>query len=223
MTVLFGTVGFTPAKFLGAIKTLPRISRVVFYTAHTDRAKDRARSEKAVAEVKQVLDGLGIPHEHVKLNDPFDFGAFLTQILGNLRKAGPEEKVFNLTGGTKPMAIAATVACMVLGIPAHYVPEEQELAQGIELPIFRIRYSKVLTPKTYRVLGVIRETSPASLADLAGRLGIEQSTLSGHLRKLEESGAIRLVAVPGKGQLRRPEVTEAGSLLIAAERLAGIG
>lgn len=222
MTVLLGTLGFTPAKFLGVIKTLPKITRVVFYTAHTDRARDRARSEKAVAEVRRVLTNLGVAHEHVKLSDPFDFAAFLTRFLGDIKKTGSEDQVFNLTGGTKPMAIAATVACMILGVPAYYVPEEQELAQGIELPIFRIRYSKVLTAKAYRVLEVIRETEPASLGDLAHRLGIEQSTLSGHLRRLEESAAIRLVAVPGKGQLRRPELTEAGSLLLAAELLAGV-
>jgi len=222
MTVLLGTLGFTPAKFLGAIKTLPQITRVVFYTAHTNDAEDRARSEKAVAEVNRALTSLGIPHEHVKLGDPFDFGAFLVRFLEDIRKAGSGDKVFNLTGGTKPMAIAATVACMVLGVPAYYVPEEHELAQGIELPIFRIQYSSVLTAKEYRVLKVIREMEPNSLGDLSDRLGIEQSTLSGHLRKLEKSAAVRLVAVPGKGQLRRPELTEAGSLLLAVERLAGV-
>jgi DNA-binding transcriptional ArsR family regulator len=222
MTVLLGTLGFTPAKFLGVIKTIPDITRVVFYTAHTDQAKDRARSEKAVAEVDRALTNFGITHEHVKLSDPFDFGAFLTRFLEDIKKAGPGKKVFNLTGGTKPMAIAATLACIMLGVPAYYVPEEHELAPGIELPIFRIRYSTVLTPKAYRVLEAIHGREPDSLGDLADRLGIEQSTLSGHLRKLEECAAIRLVAVPGKGQLRRPELTEAGSLLLAAERLAGV-
>lgn len=222
MTVLLGTLGFTPAKFLGVIKTIPDITRVVFYTAHTDQAKDRARSEKAVAEVDRALTNFGIAHEHVKLSDPFDFAAFLTRFLEDIKKTGSEAKVFNLTGGTKPMAIAATVACIMLGVPAYYVPEEHELAPGIELPIFRIPYSKVLTPKAYRVLEAIHEKKPDSLRDLADRLGIEQSTLSGHLRKLEESAAVRLVAVPGKGQLRRPELTQAGTLLLAAERAAGI-
>jgi CRISPR locus-related DNA-binding protein len=222
MTVLLGTLGFTPAKFLGAIKTLPDITRVVFYTAHTDQAKDRARSEKAVAEVNRALTNFGIAHEHVKLSDPFNFGAFLTRFLEDIKKAGPEDKVFNLTGGTKPMAIAATVACIMLGIPAYYVPEEHELAPSIELPIFRIRYSTILTPKAYRILETIYEKNPDSLKDLADHLGIEQSTLSGHLRKLEESAAVRLTAVPGKGQLRKPELTQAGTLLLAAERAAGI-
>ncbi len=221
-TVLLGTLGFTPAKFLGAIKTIPNITRVVFYTAHTDQSKDRLRSDKAVAEVTRALTNFGITHEHVELSNPFDFGGFLSRFLNDIKKAGSEDKVFNLTGGTKPMAIAATVACMMLGVPAYYVPEEHELAPGIELPIFRIRYSTLVTAKAYKVLEAIHETEPTSLGDLAHRLGIKQSTLSGHLRKLEEFGAVRLVAVPGKGQLRRPELTEAGTLLLAAERSAGI-
>ncbi len=215
-------MGFTPAKFLGAIKTIPNITRVVFYTAHTDQAADRARSEKTVAEVTRALTNFGIAHEHVKLPNPFDFGAFLTRFLDDIKRAGSEDKVFNLTGGTKPMAIAATVACMMLGVPVYYVPEEHELAPGIELPIFRIRYSTVVTAKAYKVLEAIHGAEPASLGDLADLLGIEQSTLSGHLRRLEEFGAVRLVAVPGKGQLRRPELTQAGTLLLAAERSAGI-
>src|SRR2546430_4324468 len=93
MTVLLGTLGFTPAKFLGAIKTLPSVTRVVFYTAHTNRAQDRARSEKAVTEVRQALTHLGIAHEHVRLSDPFDFGAFLTRFLEDIKKAGKEDKV----------------------------------------------------------------------------------------------------------------------------------
>jgi len=222
MTVLFGTLGFSPEKFLGAIKTLSGITRVVFYTAHTGRAEDRARSQKAVAKVKQTLASLSIPHRHVSLDDPFDFAAFLRHFLEDIEKTRSEEAVFNLTGGTKPMAVAATVACMVLGVPAYYFPEEQDLAQAIELPIFRIRYSNVLTARAHKVLAEIRDTKPASLGDLANRLGIQQPTLSGHLRKLEKAGAVRLVAIAGKGQLRRPELTEAGSLLLATERLAGI-
>ncbi len=222
MTVLIGTLGFTPAKFLGAIKTIPNITRVVFYTAHTGEAEDRIRSEKAVSEVKRALANFGIAHEHVKLDNPFDFGAFLTRFLDDIRKAGSEDKIFNLTGGTKPMAIAATIACMMLGVPAYYVPEEHELAPGIELPIFRIRYSTVLTPKAYKVLEAIHDIRPPSLGSLADQLGIEQSTLSGHLRKLEEIGAIRLVSVSGRGQLRRPELTQAGTLFLAVEHAAGI-
>lgn len=222
MTVLLGTLGFTPGKFLGAIKTLSGITRVVFYTAHTDRAEDRARSEKAVAEVKRTLTIMSVPFQHVPLSDPFDFGAFLTRFLEDIKKTRSEDVVFNLTGGTKPMAVAATVACMVLGVPAYYVPEEQALEQAIELPIFRIRYSNVLTTKEYKILEVIRDTQPGSLGDLAELVEIEPSTLSGHLRKLEKAAAVRLVAVQGKGQLRRPELTEAGNLLLAVERRAGI-
>ncbi|HLB67692.1 MAG TPA: DUF6293 family protein [Thermoplasmata archaeon] len=222
MTVLFGTLGFTPGKFLGAIKTLPGITRVVFYTAHTGRAEDRARSERAVAEVKRTLTSLNIPFRHVPLEDPFDFGAFLTRFLEDIKKTGSEEMVFNLTGGTKPMAVAATVACMVLGVTAYYVPEEQEGAQAIELPIFRIRYSNVLTTKERRVLEEVRQNQPESLTDLADELGIEPSTLSGHLRNLEKLAAVRLISIEGKGQLRRPELTQAGDLLLAVEHGAGV-
>jgi len=219
MTLLFGTLGFTPEKFLGAIKTIPNVTRVVFYTAHTLQPKDRARSERAVQEVERALAALGIPAQHAKLADPFDFGKCLTRLLDDLKHTGAEGIVFNLTGGTKPMVIAAAVACMVLGIPAYYVPEEQHGAQAIELPIFRIRYSTVLTAKELRILEVIQESEPESLKELADRLGIEQSTLSGHLRNLEKLAAIRLV--PMEGLVRRPELTQAGALLLGVERHVG--
>jgi len=217
MAVLLGTLGFTPAKFLGVLKTLPDIERAIVYTAATDRPRDRERVEAAWREVEKTLKSLGVPAERVVLEDPFDFAAFLERFLRDVKAIGPQNAILNLTGGTKPMAVAATVACLVLGVRAVYVPEEQEGAKAIELPIFRIRYSSVLTPKEHRVLETIRDEQPATLLDLAKALGILPSTLSGHLRNLETLGAVRLVPVPARGQNKRPEVSAAGALLLSVE------
>jgi len=221
MTVLLGTLGFTPKKFLGVLKSLPDIERAIVYTAATGRARDRERVDQAWREVERTLKSLDIPAERVILEDPFDFAAFLERFLKDVKAIGPSNAVLNLTGGTKPMAVAATVACLVLGVRAVYVPEEQERAKAIDLPIFRIRYSSVLTPKEHRVLETIRDEEPANLTALAGRLKILPSTLSGHLRKLETLGAVQLTPVLGEGQARRPELTEAGELLLRVELLAG--
>jgi DNA-binding MarR family transcriptional regulator len=220
MTVLLGTLGFTPKKFLGVLKTLPDVERAVVYTAATERTKDRERVDQAWKEVERTLKSLDIPAERVVLEDPFDFAAFLERFLKDVKVIGPENAVLNLTGGSKPMAVAATVACLVLGVRAVYVPEEQERAKPIDLPIFRIRYSSVLSPKEHRVLETIRDTEPPTLTALASELKILPSTLSGHLRKLELLGAVRLLPIPRQGQARRPELTEAGDLLLRVEQLA---
>jgi CRISPR locus-related DNA-binding protein len=220
VTVLFGTLGFTPAKFLGALKTLPDVERVVFYTAHTERAKDRDRSEAVIGEVQAALKTFDVPYSHVPLSNPFDFPAILQRFLDDLQAIDPRLAVFNLTGGTKPMAVAATVACMVLGIRAFYVPEEQEGAPAGELPVVRIRYASVLTSAQRRVLEVVRDKEPGSLAALAQLLRVQPPTLSGHLRKLEDLGALRLQAPDQGGQTRRPTLTDAGAMLLVTDRVA---
>jgi len=222
MTVLLGTLGFTPSKFLGVLKSGLDIERAVVYTAATDRPKDRERVERAWREVERTLKSLEIPAERVVLKDPFNFAAILERLLQDVKAVGPPNAVLNLTGGTKPMAVAATVASLVLGVRAVYVPEEQEGAKAIDLPIFRIRYSSVLTPKEHRVLTTIRDEEPPTLTALARELKILPSTLSGHLRKLEALGGVQLLARPMQGQSRRPELTAAGSLLLTVEVLAGL-
>ena len=217
MTTLLGTLGFTPEKLLGAIKTVPGVTHVTFYTSHTSRSQDKRRSTAAVRKVEGVLQHLDVPFDHVVLPDPFDFGSMLGRFLQDLKRVRSENAVFNITGGSKPMSMAAAIACMMTGVRTYYVPEEQEGVQAILLPIFQLRYSRVLTPKQRKILEAINTTGPKSESQLAHHLGILESTLSGHLSRLADIGAVTLSADIREGRIHRPELTAAGKLLLSIE------
>ncbi|MBX5494815.1 MAG: MarR family transcriptional regulator [Bryobacteraceae bacterium] len=62
---------------------------------------------------------------------------------------------------------------------------------------------RVLTPENRELLSVIRREKPASVSDLAQRVGREQGNVSRSIGKLERYGLVQLVPV---GRQKRPEV-----------------
>jgi len=217
LTRLLGTLGFKPEKFLGAIKTIPGVTHVTFYTAYTGRTQDKRRSVAAARSVERALAELNVPFDAVVLPNPFDFAGMLRRFIHDLQLVDARDSVFNITGGSKPMSMAAAIACMMAGVRTYYVPEEQEGAQAILLPIFRLNYSRLLTPRQREIMRLIAEETPRSERDLASRLGVKESTLSGHLRRLGALGAVALPPDPKQTRIHRPQLTEAGRLMLSIE------
>ena len=116
------------------------------------------------------------------------------------------------------MTVAATVACLIYGVRVLYVPEELEgPAVPVELPLFRIRYSQVLSETQQQVLRVVRDHSPRSLDELAQILGKGNSVVTVHAQKLANLGALSFLPNPDNRLLKAPRVTVAGEIMLAAE------
>jgi CRISPR locus-related DNA-binding protein len=221
VATLFGTLGFHHEKFLAAIPAAAeRIERVLVYTGRESKARERKMSQAALAKVKYVLESMDVPYEHREFASPWDFVDILRTLMVALQKERREDTVFNLTGGPKTMTVAATVACLIHGVRVLYVPEE--LGGGaapIELPLLRIRDSQVLTGSQQRVLQVIQDHSPKSLAELAGILDLSSATVTFHVQHLEELGAMTSLVDLKNRVLRTPRVTAAGEIMLIAERI----
>lgn len=142
---------------------------------------------------------------------PFDYVGTLERLVGDLRSVADRRVLFNLTGGPKTMAVAAAMACLLLGIPVLYVPEEEPNPVPIPLPIVRMRYVNMLTPKMHEVLHVLAAKGDLSAAELARGLRIAHSTLDYHLARLERLGAIGWVA---EGRRRRAAISDLGRVLL---------
>ena len=222
MTMMFGTLGWHPAKFLAAIPRFREsIEGAVIYTGSAGE-EERRRSGEALREVSKTLDSLSIPFNHRNFASPWDFSGILRTFLSDLSGTNSDQVIFNLTGGPKTMTVAATVACLLLGIRVLYVPEELEGgAAPVELPLFRIQYSQVLTEKQQEVLRAIRDEAPESLDELAAMLGKANTTVTFHVQRLQKRGAITLLPSPRSRLVRTPKLTPAGEVMLMAEEILG--
>jgi len=219
MTVLFSTLGFHPEKLLGAVPNVPDyLERVVVYTA-SENEETRRLSMAALRTVEDALRQMEIQVEHREFDSPWDLSGMLEKLIRDLLKENIDEIVFNLTGGPKTMTVAVTLACLFLGVRAIYVPEKTGNKRAIELPLFRIPYSNVLTRGQLRVLRAIEEFRPESLDELAKRLRLKNPTITFHIQKLEQLGAVVLKQDAHDRLGRIPNLTEAGRIMLIAENL----
>ena len=209
MTLLVSTLGFHAEKLLGAIPQ-SGASEVWFYVAPGTTPAKQAKVDRAVRTVERALRHLGLPFQRRTLRNPFDYLGTLRRFLDDLREA-KEPALVNLTGGPKTMTVAATMACLLLGVPVVYVPEEEENPTPVSLPIVRMRYTHLLRPQMRRVLETLSTRGPMSAADLARYLEIRHSTLDYHLTRLERLGALERVP---QGHRRHVAVSDIGRVLL---------
>jgi len=219
MVTVLGTLGFHEEKFLPAILATPNVRRVILCYAPGETAKKERKVQLAVHRVRRALSRTRAALTEVKLANPWDISGMLATFLEELRLEGPGNCVFNLTGGTKPMAVAATLACLVTGAKAVYVPEESERSDLIELPLPAITIRSLLTPSQARLLRVVAEHEFSSGRDLAKYLRRSAATVSFHLTKLHQIGAISEEGTED-GRVVQPRITKVGEvLLLLHERL----
>ena len=170
MTVLMGTLGFSPEKFLGALPAVGgSLERVIIYLGHQEGKEERRRSSRALTEVTRSLQSMGIPNEYREFSSPWDFDDILGTLMSDIRGIGPDKVLFNLTGGPKTMTVAATMVSLLMGVRVIYVPEELDgRGEAVELPLFRIPYSRVLTERQMQILRTIQERDPETRPELRG-------------------------------------------------------
>src|SRR2546425_6377546 len=219
MVVVFGTLGFTAKKFLAAFPAVgSEIEKAVVYTGRELKPREKKLSEAALAEVRSVLRSMTITCEHKEFSSPWDFAEIARSMMMDLREVDPRQAVFNLTGGPKTMTVAATVACLIHGVRVLYVPEELEgPSVPVELPLFRIRYSQVLSKTQQKVLRVVRDHSPRSLDELAQILRKSNSVVTVHAQNLAALGALSFLPNPDNRLTKAPRVTVAGEVMLAVE------
>jgi CRISPR-associated protein (TIGR02710 family) len=132
------TVGGTPAPIIEALKG-SRVDCVLFIVSE--------RSEDQVSATILPAIGYGLQWECVRLTDPDDLNTCYQQIRAALkpwidrRGLRNEDIYFDLTGGTKPMSAALTLAAVEQIPRYHYISGEREkgglstVLAGTERPV----------------------------------------------------------------------------------------
>lgn len=193
------------------------IERAVVYTGVVGGGKEQSLSKQALKKVGESLEAMGVPLEHRAFPGPWAYREIFETLMKDLQAERDQEVVFNLTGGPKSMTVAATMACLMLGVRVVYVPEELEgPGKAVELPLLRARYSSILTPTQGRILKSIRDRPPASLDALSKQLRRKNATVSFHIENLERLGVVWLERNEDR-RILRPRLTEAGEIVLAVD------
>lgn len=218
MTVVLCTLGDDPSKILESVSRAdPRTERVVIYTGWATQS-ERRRSTDALRQVKAALETMNLPYKHQEFSSESEFSSILHTVLSDLGTIVPEDAIFILTGGPRAVMVPAIVSCLLLGVRAVYHTDEQiGGADPVELPLFRIRYSELLTQRQRELLRAVRDSTPKSLEELASTLERSNTTITYHTHRLSEMGALTFALNPRNRQLRVPKLRAASEAILMAE------
>lgn len=211
MTVVFGTLGFTPNKLLPTVRNHDGVTHLVFFHDHDSRGK------VAATKVRDFCKDGGIKWTDVEV-DAFDILECARRMLREVRKHARDEIVFNITGGTPVISSAATLVCILEGIRAVYIHEETK--EEIGLPLLTVRYESILNPKQARVLAFIAQNGDTGCAqvDIGKALKLSASTVSHHVKNLKNQQLIRVETDPKDTRSERVFVMPSATILL--ERIA---
>lgn len=208
MGIMVATLGFTPERVIEPIKTESDIDELwVFYSEHE-------YSKKAEEKVKRFARSVGIIYRSFQLPDSFDVKA-IVEFMKNKIKNRAENKeitVFNVSGGTHIMAASAVLVALIYGIPMVYVREDNNSV--VSLPILKIEYRDFLTPKEHEIIKILKGCEGITITALAKKLGLNKATVSQHMRRLEDKGAVVVERDPENRRTVRIRLTIASKLLV---------
>ncbi len=213
MVTLLSTLGFTPDKLLPAVIAQGGVRKLIIYYAPGETEAKEKKAADALARVLDRLRDSRLKVEKVRLPHPWHIPEMLECMLQDIRRERPDNCVFNLTGGTKAMAVAATLACVLTGVRALYVPEESVDPRPIDLPLSRFSLKPVLTLQRAKVLRAVAQREYSSQRELAKAVRMAESTVFYHLTQLKASGAV-VVSKSEAAHGQSPAVTDTGRLLL---------
>lgn len=185
MTVVFGTLGFTPWKLLTTFRNHEDAHTLVFFHDHAPKGKE------AATKVVAFCEGRGIKWTDVTVN-AFDIIECARRMKQEVRKHDREEIVFNLTGGTPVISSAATLVCILEGLRAVYIHEETRAEAS--LPLLAVRYDAILNDAQKRVLSFVLDAGEdgRSQSEIGKSLDLSPSTVSHHVRQLKAQQLLRV-------------------------------
>lgn len=206
MTVVFGTLGFTPKKLLPSVTSHEDVRKLVFYH---DRAE---KSRQAAERVREFCRERRLDVEGVEL-DAFDVLECAMRMRRDVRRHGEDEVVFNVTGGTPVISSAATLTCVLEGVRAVYVDERT--GKEVNLPLLSLRYDEILNAEQRRVLVfVAKRADGCTQADVMRGLKLSRATVSHHVQNLKRKQLLRAEQDPKDARRETLRVQESAALLL---------
>lgn len=192
MTVLFATLGFTHHAVMPSLRWAKDLKKVVLF--HSKNAKSKDAKEK----IREGCEALGVEFEPYEVKDEYALTSLVEEMSEELSKISKEHRneeiIFNITGGTKMLASAALILCIMKGIKAIYIRETD--GEILEVPLLRMKYSDMLTPAEKRTLSGIAKiceekgSDEIKLSSVYEKRMRSAPVISSHVKRLEELGLV---------------------------------
>ena len=198
--IIIATVGKQPEGIVESIKRFPCDKLVL--------VADEWSQDKALPKVQEAAKALNLKTEIVNAK-PYDVLDIATKMKEVIRANRGNRIILNITGGTKTMAIAGTLAGMATGDIIEdviYITEDkQEVISIPRLP----NPEKLLSLEKREIVRVISKKGKLTADELHGLIKGQMQVIWKHLRELEEIGYVRSTAE----KPRKYTLTESGWFL----------
>lgn len=164
------------------------------------------KAKKGLERVEDLAKQLKINLEKVEVS-PYALMENIQKIKQLIAAQDGNEVILNVTGGRKPLSLAATLAGFVAN-PSKIIYIQEENDQPIEIPKFTLG-NKLLRPEKMKILKCVKNNT--TVEEIRKKLGNKKyHTIMKHLRELEEAGLIKLES---KSNPHRYSITPSGELL----------
>lgn len=220
MVVLFATLGFTPQAVIPALKHIGDLERVVVFHSHDKRSRD------AKEEVRKSCESIGVDFSSYEMKDVYSITDSVSEMSSVIKEYNARDVIFNITGGTKMMASAALLLCVMKGIKAIYVRETD--GKVLDAPLLRMSYSDVLTNREKETLREIASIYERNADKEKNRLDLSvvyktlekknaKSVIAGRLSKLERLSLIETYPDEKNGRKKYLVLKDAARLYLFLE------
>jgi CRISPR locus-related DNA-binding protein len=220
MVVLFATLGFTPQAVIPALKHIGDLERVVIFHSLDKRSRD------AKEEVRKSCESIGVECKPCEITDVYSITDSVREMSNVIKNYATKDVVFNITGGTKMIASAALLLCVMKGVKAIYVRETD--GKVLDAPMLRMSYSDALTEKEKEALRVIASVYEKNFDREKGRVDLSivyeelekknaKSVISGRLSRLSELGLIEMHPDERNGRKKYLVLKDAAKLYLLLE------
>lgn len=205
VVVWFATLGHTADHVLGPLRKAEKETRS-FHVFFGSPLLDEGRA--ALRTVREFCGSKRIELVEHAVPGAFDYANFLRAFSEAWAGVSRKSKVlFNASGGTRVMQMAATIFCFTHEIELHYY-DEYESQEGRVIPLQAFRSLDRVGPTPRAILQFLQTQGPSDMSSLAQRLSLAPSTITQHVQGLETSGAVVIERL-GKRRVVRllPELT----------------
>ncbi len=181
--------------------------RIVLIRPEEERDSRGELTVQAVRDLSRQIDSkIDLQIHRV---DHRDFEGMVISLKDLLERA--EGQVFaNLSGGPREIFLAFTIACLSRPLKIFRSTNFSDIERclnEIELP----NIAAVLEEKQKRILKDVLESQPTTISEIAGRLGLSESTVSRQVARLADLKALDLVP---KGKTKEIRITLTGKILL---------
>jgi len=174
--ILFVTVGEKLDPIYEGFKRIKDVNEVVYLVSN----KTRENAEKLSKEFSNLYIS------NIVEIDPKNLDKSINKII-KTQETLRNYIIYNLSGGTKVMILACYIIACFKNQKAFYVFKKDDgNMEFTEVPILKFDLHNIVNKdkRAYKILNLLKN-SPLQVTELAEKMKLEKSTVSGHIDKLE--------------------------------------